>query len=188
MPSLSLASVGAEGCCITPGSGFFKLNENVFFLLFLPELYYTAKIPLGMQTESLEITHIAHSSYSSLTRSWKGPLLQRWRICIFKSVSKYWRMAGHRAGISHILYWGFAQKLRLRRKHIRLPPACFQVQLPTILRIMSHCFTSTKKHTAGYLLTLDMQIPETAKSKTRSMPSKSQEPWVVAELQPWKVS
>jgi hypothetical protein len=77
MPSLSLASVGAEGCCITPGSGFFKLNENVFFLLFLPELYYTAKIPLGMQTESLEITHIAHSSYSSLTRSWKGPLLQR---------------------------------------------------------------------------------------------------------------
>lgn len=133
MPSLSLASVGAEGCCITPGSGFFKLNENVFFLLFLPELYYTAKIPLGMQTESLEITHIAHSSYSSLTRSWKGPLLQRWRICIFKSVSKYWRMAGHRAGISHILYWGFAQKLRLRRKHIRLPPACFQVQLPTIL-------------------------------------------------------
>lgn len=133
MPPLSLASVGAEGCCITPGSGFFKLNENLFFLLFLPKLYYTAKIPLGMQTESLEITNIAHSSYGSLTRSWEG-LCSRDDIYVYSNQSESiegWQDIGHRAGTSDIHQWVFAQKLRFRRKHISLPAACFQVQLPT---------------------------------------------------------
>lgn len=127
------ASVGAEGCCITPGSGFSKLNENLFFLLFLPKLYYTAKIPLGMQTESLEITNIAHSSYSSLTRSWEG-LCSKDDVYVYSNQSESiegWQGTGHRAGTSDIRQWGFAQKLRFRRKHSSLLAACFQVQLPT---------------------------------------------------------
>lgn len=57
----------------------------------------------------------------------------------------------------------------------------------TLLRIMSHCFTSTK-HPAGYLVTLGMLIAEIARRKTWSAPSKSSEPWVVDVAQPWNVS